>query len=135
MLQFHVTRLFGTKFKTHGVAIPKQEGLQLVFRDDVPSARELLDDKTKSVLIRWDDIRNIEVKRGWLGTTVEVSIVSVERMPELPGLDKTQLELKIHRSNLDEIEPFEREVRAQRSGKVDEDVDEFIDDVRDFLDR
>jgi hypothetical protein len=135
MLQFHVTRLFGIKFKTHGVAIPKQGGLQLVFRDDATEPQKLLDNEIKSVLIQWDNISNIEVKHGWFGTTVEVSIVSVDRIPELPGLEDTQLELKIHRSNLHEIEPFEREVQAHRSGKVDEDVDEFIDDVRDFLDR
>lgn len=135
MLQFHVTRLFGIKFKTHGVAIPKPDGLQLVFREDDAEPPKLLDNAIKSVLIQWDNIRNIEVNRGWLGTTVDVSIVSVERIPELPGLDDTQLELKIHRSNLHEVEPFQREFQAYRSGKVDEDVDEFIDDVRDFLDR
>ena len=91
-----------------------------MFRDDVAAPPKLLDNEIKSVLIQWDNISNIEVKRGWFGTSVEVSIVSVERIPELPGLDDTQLELKIHRSNHHEIEPFEREVRAHRAGKVDE---------------
>ena len=95
----------------------------------------MLDDQIESVVIPWDNVDDIEVKRGWIGTTVEVSVVSVERIPEIPGLSDLQLELKVHRSNLHEIEPFERAVQAYRSGKLDEDVDEFIDDVRDFLDR
>ena len=134
MLQFHLTRLFGTQFKTHGVAIPKPAGLQLVFREGEAEGPKIMDQEIKSVLIEWDNLASLEFKKGFFGTQLLVAIRSVSRVTDLPGLEDSQLELKIHRSNIDDIKPFERLVATYRSGNVDENVDEFIDDMRDFLD-
>ena len=135
MLQFHVTRLFGLKFKTHGVAIPQQDGIRLVFREGEAKGPRLFDKEIQSILIQWDNLTDVSVERGFFGTRLKLSIKAPDKITELPGWDDSHVELRIHRSHVDDIEPFERSVAAYRSGRVDEDVDEFIDDVRDFLDR
>ncbi len=132
MLQFHLTRLFGLKFATHGVALPCPDGLKLVFRDsDAPAG--LFDEEAKTILITWKNFESLEVVRGFLSTRVVVTVRSPSRLQGAPGLEESRVELKVHRSNLDQIEPFERAVREYRAGRVDEDVDDFVDEVRDFL--
>ncbi len=132
MLQFHITRLFGLKFATHGVALPSAEGLKLVFRDSAAAA-DFFSEQTKTILIPWDNFESLSVVRGFLSTKVVISVHAPARLQGAPGLEESRVELKVHRSNLDQLEPFERAVQEYRSGRVDVDVDEFVDDVRDFL--
>ena len=133
MLQFHVNRLFGLKFKTHGVAVPQPEGLQLVFREGVAERPKIMDQEIKSVMLRWGNIAELKVAKGFLSTELHVRLVDPSRVEELPGLEDATMELQIHRSNLDQIEPFERKVQQMRAGAADADVDAFVDEMRDFL--
>ena len=133
MLQFHISRLFGTRFKTHGVAIANEDGLRLVFREgDAPP--KLFDKEIRAVLVGWDNFAGLEVKRGFFGTKLILSVQSAARLEGVPGLAENSLELEIHRSRVEDIEPFQRRVKEYQSGKVDEDIDDFVDDVRDLLD-
>ena len=132
MLQFHLTKFFGTKFKTHGVAIPKEEGLQLVFHEGDEPAR-IFEKEIQSLLIPWSNFSGLEFKKGFFGSTVEVSVKSAAELGDFPGLEEDSISLKVHRSNAADIEPFQQSVERYRSGKIDDDVDDFVDDVRDFL--
>lgn len=132
MLQFHLTNFFGTKFKTHGIAIPKEEGLQLVFRDGQAPAK-LFDEDIQSILIDWKNFQGMQIKKGLFGTVVNVTVISANALGDFPAIEQDTITLKIHRSNVQDFEPFERAVNEYRTGRIDEDVDDFVDDVRDFL--
>ena len=142
MLQFHLNKFFGMKFRTHGMAIPSEEGLKIVFRHGAAPAKLFAKD-IQSVLVTWDNFAGMEVVKSFLsGTKVVLQVKSAAWLKELPGAAShrdadsatTELELRVHKSNLEDLPAFESEVAAYRSGKVDEDVDDFIDDVRDMLD-
>ena len=142
MLQFHLNKFFGLKFRTHGMAIPGEDGLRLVFRHgDAPA--KLFDEEIQSVLVDWDNFSGMEVEKGFLsGTKVILKVKSADWLHELPGASEhsdsgvttTEVELRIHKTNLDDIPAFETKVAEYRSGVIDEDIDEFIDEVRDMLD-
>lgn len=143
MLQFHLNRFFGLKFRTHGMAIPSEEGLKLVFRHGDAPAR-LFDEEIQSALIEWDNLAGLEVEKGFLsGTSIKLRVRSAAWLKKLPGAANhrdsdgatTELELEIHKTNVDDIPAFKKQVAEYQSGKTDEDVDDFIDDVRDMLDR
>lgn len=143
MLQFHLNKFFGLKFRTHGMAIPSEEGLKLVFRHGDAPAR-LFDEDIQSVLIAWNNFAGMAIEKGFLsGTKVVLRVKSAEWLKKMPGAadhsdsnaTTTELELRIHKTNLDDIPAFEQQVDEYRSGVVDEDIDDFIDDVRDMLDR
>jgi len=143
MLQFHLNKFFGLKFRTHGMAIPSEEGLKLVFHHGDAPVR-LFDEELQSAVVSWDNFAGMEVKKGFLsGTKLILRVKSAAWLKDLPGAAgkqeaataTTELELSIHKSNVDDVPAFERKVAEYRSGKVDEDIDDFIDDVRDMLDR
>lgn len=143
MLQFHLNKFFGLKFRTHGMAIPSEEGLKLVFRHGNEPVKLFAKD-IQSVLVAWDNFAGMKVEKSFLsGTKVILNVNSAAWIKELPGAADnddaatatTELELRIHKSNVDDLPAFEQKVTEYRSGKVDEDVDDFIDDVRDMLDR
>ena len=134
MLQFHLTRLFGLKFKTHGMASPGSEGLELVFREgDAPS--KLFDQEIRSVMLAWPNVRDIGIKKGWVGTQVRIVVHAATAIEGLPVSDENELALDIHREHLADIERFMRQVERFRAGETRDDVDTFVDDVRDFLRR
>jgi hypothetical protein len=115
------------------VAIANEDGLRLVFREgDAPP--KLFDKEIRAVLVGWDNFAGLEVKRGFFGTKLILSVQSAARLEGVPGLAENSLELEIHRSRVEDIEPFQRRVKEYQSGKVDEDIDDFVDDVRDLLD-
>ncbi len=132
MLQFHLNNFFGTKFKTHGVAIPKEEGIQLVFHEGDEPTR-IFEKEMSSILIEWKNFVGVVSKKGMFSTTVTLTVVSAAALGDFAGLEDNSVVLKIHRSNVEDIPSFERAVETYRAGKVDEDVDDFVDDVRDFL--
>lgn len=143
MLQFHLNKFFGLKFRTHGMAIPSEEGLKLVFRHGDAPAR-LFDEEMQSALIEWDNFAGMEVEKSFFsGTKLLLRVKSAAWLKDMPGAADnddvatatTELELSIHKSNVADVPAFERKVAEYRSGKVDEDIDDFIDDVRDMLDR
>lgn len=143
MLQFHLNKFFGLKFRTHGMAIPSEEGLKLVFRHSDAPAR-LFDENIQSALVTWDNFAGMEIEKGFLsGTKIVLRVKSADWLKKMPGAANhndsnattTELELRIHKTNLGDIAEFEKQVDEYRSGVVDEDIDDFIDDVRDLLDR
>lgn len=132
MLQFHLNNFFGTKFKTHGVAIPKEEGIQLVFHEGDEPTR-IFEKEIHSILIEWGNFAGITTKKGMFSSSVILSVVSPAALGDFAGLKESDVKLKVHRSNVEDIPSFMRAVEQYRSGKNDEDVDDFVDDVRDFL--
>ena len=132
MLPFHVDRLFGTNLDAAGVAIPKEKGLTLAFHQgDVPKV--LLDAKTETVTIDWNNLVDLKINKGILGNQLVIEVDSTEAIRDIPGASETIVRLDLHKRDREEIDGFLKEVQDFRAGKKADDVEAMIDDIRDFL--
>lgn len=130
MLPFHVTNFFGTNVQLTGVAIPKQDGLHIcVHKGDVPTS--LFDAKTKTWVIPWANIKELNVKESMFGDSLTIRVNST--IDGLPGAKSDLAKLVVHKRDRQRHDSFRREVEECRSGKPDQNVEGMIDDVRDFL--
>ncbi len=133
MLQFHASRLLGADFAFHGMAIPMEVGLKLLYRDARTPA-EFLEDDATAVLIPWKNVAGLEEQKGWMGTKVVISVHDVRGLEPVPMLHDRHITLEIHRSNRDTLKPFLNRVANLRAGIMASDPEQVIDDVRDMLD-
>lgn len=130
MLPFHVTSFFGNEVQLTGVAIPKQDGLHVCIHEgDVPTS--LFDARTKSIVIEWSNLKEITVKESMFGDSLSIRVHS--KIKGLPGAKNDVAKLDLHKRDRKRYGNFRQEVEDCRSGKPEEDVDEMIDDIRDFL--
>ena len=132
MIQFRVSRLFGLRVDADGMLIPGEQGLQLVFhRPD--GDQGLLDANIQTVTIPWGDLESWEVDYGLLGDRVSLRVTSVECLRDLPGVDDCQVDLVIHKQQREALKDFEQRAREYEIGNRVDNVDEMIDEIRDFL--
>ena len=134
MLPFYISKLFGTQFKTHGFAIAGEEGIRLVFRDEDDDTDES-GDESRSVLVTWENFHGLEARKGFIKDSATIHVASTEGLHDLPGLSERQVALEVQKRDRQQLETFQREVEDFRTGCRSNDVDEVLDDVRDFLDR
>ena len=135
MLPFKVSKLFGTIAKVHGMAIANDEGLRLVFHEQPKKPVGVFEAKLESVLIAWDNLANFHVDLGLLADEVVITVQSLEGLDsDLPGLEDKDVRLETYKRERDKLEAFQKDVAAYRSGKADEDVDEFLDELDRFID-
>lgn len=133
MLPFHITRLFGLKRKTHGFALVNQEGIRLVFRDATDIVKEP-DEEADFMIIKWDNLARIEAKRGFLSDELIIEVhVMLGENPD--GGDDKVIQLELQKRDRDKLDRFEKHVKEYQTGQRKDDVDDVLDDVRDFLDR
>ena len=76
----------------------------------------------------------MEIERGYLqdGLTLYLHR-AVGNEPD--GANDQQIKLELARRDRPQLERFERHVQGYQSGRRRDDVDDVLDDVRDFLDR
>lgn len=132
MLPFHVDKFF--KANVEGTALPQAEGLKLVFHAPEED-QNIFDAEVEEVLIGWDNLATIEIKRGLFGAAVNLEFNSDAPFPRMLKPHDNKLTLTIRRRDKVKLERFERELTGFRSGELASDTEEFIDDMRDFLDR
>jgi hypothetical protein len=135
MLQFHISKLWGAVLASHGVVIPAEEGIRLVFFDSDQKPEFLDGDEFDSAVITWDNFQGLDVNHGMFGSRITIGVRSTTDLQDVPGVKESEITLEVHKKNVHQIEPFQQRVAEYRSGKTDEDVDQLIDDVRDLLDR
>ena len=130
MLPFHVTNLFGNEVQLTGVAIPKHDGLHVcVHEGEVPT--DLFDAKTKSIVIEWSNVQEITVKESMFGDSLTIRLRA--RNMALPGTKNDHAKLDLHKRDRERYDEFRQQVEQFRAGIPDENVEEMIDDIRDFL--
>lgn len=136
MLPFKVSKLFGTVAKVHGMAIANAEGLRLVFHERSKKPVGLFEAQVESVMITWSNLADLTVDLGLLADEVIIKVRSLEGLgDDLPGLEENEVRLETLRRERDKLEVFQSQVVEYRSGKTDEDVDEFLNDLDEFIDR
>ena len=133
MLPFQITRMFGLKSKTHGFALVSEAGIQLVFRD-AADIKQQPDEEADCLVIQWDNLARIEAKRGLLSDELVIEVhVMVGQDPDGRG-DKI-IHLEVQKRDREKLDRFEKNVKDYQTGQRQDDVDEVLDDVRDFLDQ
>ena len=135
-LPFHVDKLFRRRVEGTAVALP--EGIKLVFFTPKDEAG-LFDNLAEEFLISWSDVKSVEAEKGIFEDQLVVRLNSLSNMPEkLRGKsDQPTLHLDVRKKDREEIKPFLASVQAVRSGQqtIEEESDQFVDEMRDFLDR
>jgi len=132
MLHFHVSHFFGVGFKSHGVVIPSQDGLTLVFRENEQDVA-LLNTETSKIRIGWDNLAKVDCSRGFFEHEVNLEVIALAAMDEIPGLKKNTICLEIRKQDSEALDRFEVEIEEFRSGRRKDSSDDDLDDIRDFL--
>ena len=132
MLPFYLDKLFSTDIE--GTALPQAEGLKLVFHAPKEGVN-LFDAEIEEVLVPWNNLAGLDIKRGMLRSKVVLTMKSDTTFPKPLKLKHGVLELTIRKRDKDALTVFEKDLASLRAGKVDHNTDDFIDDMRDFLDR
>lgn len=134
MLQFRVSKLFGTMTKIHGMALPSPDGIRLAFKEPEDEERaNRIDFDIQEVLVAWDNLDEIKIDRGLVGDQVTIRVKSFDALRNLPEFADHEVTLETRRQDRDVLEQFEREVNEFRAGRRQDNVDDMLDDIRDFL--
>lgn len=134
MLQFRVTHLFGTITKIDGMALASEDGIRLAFHQpDGTERANRLEFDVQEVLIDWSNLDSLTVDTGLLADQVIIRVKSTEPLRDLPDLSDNDVTLETRRTDRDVLKEFEKAVADYRSGRRKDDVDDLLDDVRDFL--
>lgn len=131
MLPFHIDSFFGLSIDATGMLIPTPEGMKLAFHQG-KAPQNLLDAKTDTVEIPWKNIKDVQIKRSMFGDSVRLHVVSAHELKDLPIDKDGELVVDIQKKDREFLDAFDKKVDACRAGKA-ENVDEMIDDIRDFL--
>ncbi len=134
MLQFRVSQLFGIVTKIHGMALASEEGIRLAFHqpEDAKNKR-LLDVEVRDVVIAWDNLASIKFDKGLLSDSVIIQVKSQEPLSALPGITKNEVTLETRRHDREAFKKFEHSVAEYQAGRRQDNVDEMLDDIQDFL--
>ena len=93
----------------------------------------LIPEEADFMIIKWDNLAQLKAKRGLLSDELTIEVhVMVGDDPDGSGDKLIQLELQ--KRDRDKLDQFEKHVKEYQSGQRKDDVDDVLDDVRDFLD-
>lgn len=132
MLQFQISDLFGVLVKLHGMAIPEEQGIRLAFHD-ADQLGKRLDARVESVLLTYDNLVGLTVDTGLLGDQLLITVHSTKPLEHFPNVEKQTLKLETRKQDRDVVKAFVAEVDRFRQGHHEQNVDEMLDDIRDFL--
>lgn len=105
MLPFYVDKLFRTDLE--GTALPQRQGLKLVFH--IPQEdQNLFEADVQEVLIAWNDLELIELKRKLFTATLYLTVKSDDSFPRQLKPKDNRLELSIRRRDKGKLDRFER---------------------------
>ncbi len=133
MLPFRLSQLFGIVIKIQGMAIANETGIELAFQEAEDQPRNVLDAQVKSVSIPWDNLQELQCRKGLLSDQVVLRVKSVEGLVKLPGVKDRALTLEVNKDDRDALKAFAEAVAEYRAGQRHDNVDALLDDVRDFL--
>lgn len=131
MIPFHVSYVFGVVFKRAGVVLANDDGIQLVFNEGATSD-EPLEDNTKSVVISWENLAAVTPKQSMFGDSLTIQVRNAGTIKAFPGAKQDSVTLSIDKSLRNDVDQFVQKVQAYQNGSH-QDVDDMIDDIRDFL--
>jgi hypothetical protein len=132
MLPFHVDKFFRNDIE--GTALPQTAGLKLVFHAPKEGVN-FLEAEIQEVLVPWKAMAGLDIKRGMFSSKVVLTMSSDTAFPKQLKPKDGVLELTIRKRDKLQLDQFEQDLAGLRSGEVDHDTEDFIDDMRDFLDR
>ena len=134
MLQFRVTKLFGAMTKIEGMALAEEVGIRLAFHQpDGTERSNRLEFDVQEVLIDWRNLETVKIDQGLLADRVIIRVKSTELLRDLPDVSENEVTLETRRQDRDALQTFEKAVSDFRSGRKSDDVDDMLDDIRDFL--
>ena len=132
MLPFHVDKLF--RDDVEGTALLKRDGLKLIFHSP-KEGQHIFDAEIEEVFLPWSEMTGLNIDRGMLSSSLKIAVKSDDLFPKQLKPKNNQLELTIRRGDATKLDEFEKDLANLRAGKAGDDTDDFIDDMRDFLDR
>ena len=101
----------------------------------IPKSKKIARNFTKDYIkeFTWNNLEEFESQRGMLSDEVRIRVRSTEQLGNLPGIKDQELELEIRKNDRDALKKFEKAVAEYRAGQRQDNVDEMLDDIRDFL--
>lgn len=132
MVQFRVVRLFGLQVTVEGMLLANARGLQLVFKQPAGEvvSREV---PTQSVELPWAALESIQFDYGLMSDQVMLHVKSATSLASFPGATEREAALSVYKQQREELKELEQRIGEYRRGTRRDDVDDLLDDVRDFL--
>ncbi len=132
MVQFQISRLFGLQVAIEGMMIANATGIRLVFKEPESDAT-LREQKIEQVDLPWSDVQKIACEYGMLSDEIVLEVKSTANIVRLPGVSENRVALSVRKQHREELKELEKRIDEYRRGTRRDDVDDLLDDVRDFL--
>ena len=131
-IQFYIGKWMGAKTSLNGYVIAGNEGLGFVLHEGEVE-RSVLEEETRNLSLPWRDVAELSVDHGLLDSVLVIGLVTPPLGGEWPGLKGRKMSLRVQRKDREALDDFLGRAQALQRGEQDPDVDDVLDDVRDFL--
>ncbi|MCA9166668.1 MAG: hypothetical protein KDB23_03330 [Planctomycetales bacterium] len=132
MVPFRISRLFGLRVTVDGMLLVNAQGLKLVFKE--PKRDDTLrDQQIEQVELTWADLKQVVCDFGMLNDEVVLEVNPTANVVRLPGVSENRVSLSVRKQHREELKELEKRIDEYRRGTRRDDVDDLLDDVRDFL--
>ena len=132
MVPFRISRLFGLRVTVDGMLLVNAQGLKLVFKE--PKRDDTLrDQQIEQVELTWADLKQVVCDFGMLNDEVVLEVNPTANVVRLPGVSEDRVSLSVRKQHREELKELEKRIDEYRRGTRRDDVDDLLDDVRDFL--
>ncbi|MCA9148820.1 MAG: hypothetical protein KDA92_05960 [Planctomycetales bacterium] len=132
MVPFRISRLFGLRVTVDGMLLVNAQGLKLVFKE--PKRDDTLrDQQIEQVELTWADLKQVVCDFGMLNDEVVLEVNPSANVVRLPGVSEDRVSLSVRKQHREELKELEKRIDEYRRGTRRDDVDDLLDDVRDFL--
>ena len=132
MVPFRISRLFGLRVTVDGMLLVNAQGLKLVFKE--PKRDDTLrEQQIEQVELTWADLKQVVCDFGMLNDEVVLEVNPTANVVRLPGVSENRVSLSVRKQHREELKELEKRIDEYRRGTRRDDVDDLLDDVRDFL--
>lgn len=132
MVPFRISRLFGLRVTVDGMLLVNAQGLKLVFKE--PKRDDTLrEQQIEQVELTWADLKQVVCDFGMLNDEVVLEVNPSANVVRLPGVSEDRVSLSVRKQHREELKELEKRIDEYRRGTRRDDVDDLLDDVRDFL--
>ena len=132
MVQFRIKRLFGLQVTVEGMVLASAKGLQLVFKEPEKDST-LRDAQIEQLDLPWDAIEKVVCDYGMLSDEIALYVKPNVKLTRLPAQSENVVTLSVRKQRREELKELEKRIDEYRRGTRSDDVDDMLDDVRDFL--
>ena len=133
MLPFCVTSMLGTVTDLYGSLLVDADGLKVIYHEGMRENVNPLDADVQTVQIPWAQVVGLRLEKGLLGASLIVDLTDDQFAKQVPFGEGCALEVTIRKADRERVKPFLNEARRYQAGGKDDDTDQFIDEMRDFL--